>query len=648
LSIFTPPLHAEGESTAEPLAPQERFLAAKSALEEGDQARFLELAETLRDYSLYPYLRYWYLRDDLAGQQSDTLQTFFTRYRNLPLSPLLRSAWLRHLAGSERWQQYLAFYRGSNSAELRCYAQLAELRSGDPVAAWDGARQLWLVGTTQHPACDPLFAAWEEAGGISDALRWQRIELSMASGHSGLAGYLAEAFDEKERQWVTLWRQVDNRPERIRDESVLQQDNEHSRRIVLHGLQRLASEEPAAAAKLWQTLAGQYNFSAQARQRLIQTIALNFALDGDLRALIWFDQLPPTSLSATSHGWAVRAALRQEKWQAVLNWIERMPPVQRNAEPWRYWQARAHEALGQTQQAAAIYTALSHSRTYYGFLAADRTGNPYNLEHESLEISDEALEALQRKPALQRAHELYQLGLIRDARREWDGAVLKMSRSERLAAGKLAAHWQWHDRALLALAMADHFDDLAIRFPLAHHEAVMREAEVNGLDPAWVYAVARHESGFIPDVQSSAGALGLMQLMPGTGRNIAHQLNIEADRHTLLEPETNIRFGSHYLQQVQSRFDGNPVMATAAYNAGPHRVEQWKPLQGNMDADIWIDTMPYYETRQYVRRVMAYAVFYDQRLARPITPLHQRMPRISPQPAILSCDGCTPGEGDEG
>lgn len=637
---LSPPLHAEPDKQDSALEQRTRFLAAKNALKDGDAETFLQNAVTLQDYPLYPYLIYWHMRDNLADQSNVTIEAFLETHADTPLAPRLRTAWLRFLASEERWKDYLAFYKGSNSSELRCYAHYAEFQTGDKKAAWAGAKKLWLVGRSQNQACDPLFDAWEVAGGLDSDMRQQRIKLAIAHGNTRLASYLAKPLDEKERQWVTLWRKVDNNPDIIRNESALQKNNETNRRLVLHGLEILARRDPTIAADLWPTLSKRYTFSTKQRSEIERRVALNFATDGDARALRWFSKLPQHHLSASSAGWAVRTAMRQGNWQTALSWLGKVPKTESRTEQWQYWLARANEALGNKKKATELYESLSQERSYYGFLAADRIDGAYNLDHEPLEVSDEALDKLKQNPALIRARELYHLTLVRDARHEWDYAVARMNKEERLTAGKLADEWKWYDRALLTLAKAGHFDDLNIRFPLAYHEAVVREAEKRGLDPSWVYAVARQESAFIEDVRSSAGALGLMQLMPGTGKTIARELNTDFDNSLLLQADTNIRFGSYYLQQVLSRFDENPVLATAAYNAGPHRIEQWKPKKGHIDADIWVETMPFHETRQYVRRVMAYSVFYDQRLERPITRLKLRMPPVSTDEGVSECTDC--------
>lgn len=624
-----------------PLQQRSRFLAAKKALEQGDGLRFTETASSLKDYPLYPYLVYWHLLEKLDEQSPVTIRAFLSNYADTPLAEQLRNAWLLHLANAGRWQDYLDFYQGSHNAALRCYFHTAQLGVGKQAAAWMGAEQLWLVGNSQDQACEDLFAAWENAGQLTPALRWRRIELAMAHGNTGLAGYLAQGLPEEERRWTAIWRKVYANPKLIIKSNLLQTDTELSRTITLYGLKRLASIQPEKAATLWPELLLRHSFDQQQRNSAAHTIALHLALDANVHALEWYAALPLESFNATSRGWAVRTALRNKRWLAAIAWIKSMPTRERESDKWSYWLGRAYEAIGNQDQAAKLYRTVCGSRGYYGFLASDRLGTEYNLSHEELHVKPEVLDRLEKRPALVRAYELYHLTLTNDARREWDYAVSQMSREERMAAGKLAARWQWYDRALLTLAKANHFDDLTIRFPLAFSETVAREADKQSIDPAWVYAVARQESAMDPNARSPVGALGLMQLMPATGLTIAKQLAADiSDRQDLLQPETNIRFGSYYLHKVLERFSDNPVLATAAYNAGPHHVQRWFPEHASLDADIWIDTMPFHETREYVRRVMAYAVFYDQRLDRPVRRLSQRMPPVGKARSTSRCEDC--------
>jgi soluble lytic murein transglycosylase len=604
------------------------FLETKKALEREDYSIFSRNIQQLQEYPLYPYLIYWQLRSKLDSQPAVTIEAFLTSYQQLPVAPLLRSAWLRHLAKTSRWGEFLHFYRGGGT-EMQCYQHTAQLRTGNKALAWAGAKKLWLVDHSQIEECDELFKAWEEAGGIDRDLRWQRIEMVMEKGNSSLARHLAKGLEDADRERLTLWRRVYNDPTLIERSEPLKLDTLENRRIIVHGLKRLAGKSPEQAVALWRKAQSRYQFTSEQFQAIGKVIASNFAYDGDPRALIWFAQLPPESISQAERTWAVRLALRNGNWKAALAWIDAMPVAERQSTQWQYWRARINAKLGDEQQAEHLYYAVSGDRGYYGFLAADQINGTYNLEHKPVVVDDAALQALKESPEMVRAHELYMLLLTTDARREWESAVANMKDQQQLVAGKLADEWKWYDTALLTLAKANYFSDLDIRFPLAHSETVTREANSRKLDPAWVYAVARQESAMSPDALSPAGAMGLMQLMPSTGKAVARQLKYPMSGSAqLLEPDTNIHLGTYYLRQVLDRFDNNAVLATAAYNAGPHRVSTWFPEQGKVDADIWVESMPYRETRQYVRRVMAYTVFYDQRLDNSTTRLSERMPVI--------------------
>jgi len=604
------------------------FLEAKKALERGDYEVFGRNIQQLQEYPLYPYLIYWQLRDKLEEQPASTIEAFLSTNEQLPITPQLRSAWLRRLAKEERWQEFLHFYRGGGTT-MQCRLHTAHLKTGQKEKAWAGAKKLWLVGHSQPGECDELFKAWQEAGGLTRDLRWQRIELAMEKGNTGLARHLAKELNEKDQERVTLWRRVYNDPTVIERSEQLKSDTADNRRIIIHGLKRLARRDAEQTATLWHKVQSRYKFVSEDSQAIDRAIARNFAYDGDERALIWFAQLPDKAIDQGERTWAARLALRHGNWKAAQAWINAMPVAERQSERWQYWLGRINEQLGKQQQAEHLYFTASRDRGYYGFLAADHIKGEYNLEHQPVEVEPTALKALKQTPEMVRAHELYMLLLTKEARLEWESAVAKMDKPQKLVAGKLADEWKWYDTALLTLAKARYFSDLDIRFPLAHNTTVTREAESRDLDPSWVYAVARQESAMKPDARSPAGAMGLMQLMPSTGRAVARQLKYPmSDTEQLLEPDTNIHLGTAYLRQVLDRFNDNPVLATAAYNAGPHRVDKWFPQEGKIDADIWVENMPFHETRQYVRRVMAYSVFYDQRLEKGITRLSERMPPI--------------------
>lgn len=607
---------------------RQRFLEARSALEQGDNARFAKLTAQLSDYPLYPYLVYWQMErmDNLDRQRT---YTFLGTYGDAPFVTPLREQWLSQLANQERWDQYLTDYRPSRKSELRCHYHYAQLQGGNEVAAWAGARDLWLSPERQDNACNRLFEAWQKSGELTPALRRQRLDLALQAGNMEFATQLATSLSETERARVALWREIHKRPSTLIETSLLQKDNDDNRELIVYGLKRLTRSDARKAAELWREFESRYRFTEMQRTELLNTLVVRLALDGDASALDWFAQIPAEAQQSESRQWAVRVALRHQRWNDALAILRSLPANERRDEEWQYWTARSLEGVGETELAKSLYHGIAYNSSYYGFLAADHLDTGYNLSHQPVNVDEAALTELGQIPAMARAYELLQVNLTKEARREWDYAILRMSPEQRITAGKLASHWSWHDRAALTLAKADYYDDLEIRFPLAYTDTVFKEAQANTLDPAWVFAVARQESVMNPEARSPVGALGLMQLMPATGRNIARKLKSAiSDLQQLLVPETNIRFGSYYLRELSDQFGDHKALATAAYNAGPHRVAKWAPPQTTMDADIWVDTIPFGETRTYVRRVLAYSVFYDQRLEKDIVRLRERMPVV--------------------
>ena len=316
----------------------------------------------------------------------------------------------------------------------------------------------------------------------------------------------------------------------------------------------------------------------------------------------------------------------------MRDWIRAMPAALGATERWRYWLARSLEMTGAEDEARELFVTLAGERDYHGFLAADRVGREYHLAHIPLEPGAERVAEVAAMPALVRAGELFALDRPIEARREWWLVLDRLSGDKPAlqAAAKLAQEWGWHDQAIFTLARTGYWDDLELRFPLQHSQAIDGAAKRRELPNSWVYAVVRQESAFSRDARSPAGALGLMQLMPRTARAIAREIKHPTPRRKdLFEPDTNITLGTAYLDRVLERFEGNSVLATAAYNAGPSRVARWLPEE-TVPADLWVETIPFSETRSYVQRVFAYRVIYDRRQGREPERLQALMPPVAP------------------
>ncbi len=637
------PALTQAASTIE--AQREAFNAAKRALDAGKRTEFQRLSAELRDYPLYPYLVYWDLYKRIGEQDAKAVAAFLAAQADTPLAEPLRAVWLQRLGKEQRWGEYLDFYTQSDDEVLQCYYQRALYAKGERTQALEGAKGLWLSGKSVDNACNPLFDALVASGQITRELRWQRITLAIDKRNFSLVSYLAKGLDSHDRGWAELWIAAHEKPALLLEDVRLQQESEMARLIVVSVLDRLARSDLEQAQTLWAQIAPHLPFTQAQRDTLNNRFGLELALDGKPEALDWFKRVSQAGRDENTYTWAVRSALRNQAWAAGLEWVAQMPSDLANEPDWLYWRGRLLETLGRKEEARPFYQQAGQQLGYYGFLAIDRLGEEYRLDSRPIQSDATRKAELAQRPSFLRAHELLALARNWEARREWFHAIRGLDKAGLIAAGALAREWGWHDRALVTLARADYYDDLEIRFPLLHTEQIFDQAKSHAIDPAWVLAVARQESAFIADVRSHAGALGLMQIMPQTGRMIARALNTRwLGSNQLLSPETNIRFGTYYLRSVLDELDENPVLATAAYNAGPHRVRRWYPEQGTLPADIWVETVPFNETRTYLRRVFAYTVIYDARLGRKVTRLSDRMPEVGRQAPLLTVNEAR-GEG---
>lgn len=606
------------------------FLKAEQLLKHGHRQAFLALSNELRDYPLYPYLRYADLRRRMTHLQPAEVQAFLDAYGDTPLGPRLRTHWLQTLARQHRWATFVRAYRPGDGPALECDYRIALLKAGQHQRALHGVDDLWLSGHSLPDNCDPVLSAWRKAGGLTPALVWQRIHLALGAGNPALARYLERFLPKPQRPWLSAWLGVRRHPSRILQHAS-HAETPVRQWIVLDGLDRMARIDPEQAADAWRKIRDAHRLTAGQSARMQRHIALALAYAGSPQASDWLRRVGPELCDDAVREWRVRTALAREDWPAVLHWLNQLRPAERDDRRWRYWRARALGALGHHAQAHAIYADLARTRSYEGFLAADRLGTRYHFEAQPLHFNTKQLRGVEKIPGIRRARELFALKRLTDARREWYAATRKMDNAELRRAAKLAQSWGWHDRAILTLGRTDYRNDLTLRFPIVHEQTVMRQAHRAGIDPAWAFAVMRTESAFDPHARSPKGALGLMQLLPRTARRVARSINLHLRHNTqLLHAKLNIRVGIAYLAMVMNSFSDHAVLATAAYNAGRYRVRRWLPEHHALPADIWIETVPYGETRDYLRSVLAYTAIYQRRLGRRPTRLASRMPPVQP------------------
>ena len=609
---------------------RDRFLQAEKALKTGDKASYRRLKAGLADYPLYPYLIYAEHRRRLANLTPAKLIRFEEDYQDTPLPALLRRQWLNLKAARQQWYDFLKGYQKDNSISRQCHYLNALIHTGRRVIAHRQVPELWLSGRNRPKACDPVFNDWIAHGKLTPGLLRQRTRLAMAAGSTKLVRHLAKRMSARDKRFARTWLKMMAKPSLLLDGK--QHLPRHKLRDLAYApiLAKLIREDSAGVLKQWPALTKRLALPAATRQQLARKLGFRLLSDKHPQALEFLDRLDLPSDDIKLHERRLRAAIATRDWPRLLRWLRALPEQARETERWRYWRARALEAVGIEAEAKKLYAKVARERSYYGFLAADRIGADYNLLNNPVAVSEASLADIEDAPALARMRELYALNRATDARREWREFTADMPVARLQAAAKLAQHQGWLDRAIFTLARTGYWDDLELRFPLRHRDTIRDQAERNDLDDAWVFAVVRQESAFMHDARSRTGATGLMQLMPATARLIARELKRKKPRRAdLLKAETNIALGTGYLNKVKRQLGDSIVLATAAYNAGPHRVKRWLPEIAT-DADIWVESIPFHETRGYVRRVMSYLILYEMRLGRTHSAISERMGVIAP------------------
>jgi len=587
----------------------------------------------LQQYVLWPDLRATWLRANLKTVPAAEVEAFVQQYGTLrPARELLykQALMLARNGNLADFQKiYQQFYQGQDIARLDCLSLQAEIAARRHARVHQRAIDLWLVGTSQVSECDPVFEYLNNNQLLGSYEFRHRFELAVDSREFQLARWLAKRIDQQHIDTATRWIQAQSAPDQFLNRHNTALNSPTYRKQLVYAAERLTYRDPEEALRLWQTVATRYGFSQEQKLRVRRHIALWTARDNLPGGYALLAKLPTAAQNGEVLRWRARISLRDTEWHRLLNDIAAMAPTEKNAEEWQYWRAVALHRTGSVADAKVAYGNLRRERSYYGFLAADELGEPYALDNSEIAADEAALEAVAKKPGIVRARELFLVGLDGRGRSEWDAAVRHLDTAEKQQAAILADRWGWHSRAIATAASVGHYDDLAIRYPLPWKQQFQAYSNAANISSTWAYGIARSESLFMRDVRSSAGAIGLMQLMPATGQEVARNIQLPyAGLATLTDPESNIRLGTSYLGQMAKRFGGNPVLATAAYNAGPHRVDRWLPEKGSEDARVWIENIPFNETRKYVKRVLSAQAIFHWRMTGQVRRLSDELPRV--------------------
>ena len=614
------------------------FLAAREAFRSGNIARLNTLSARLQGHVLEPYVAYMQILSHLKDAGPDEVKGFMQRNGDSYLSDKLRGDWLRWLGKNQRWDLFVAEYPAlvGKDTELACYALQARTALGDSAALRE-AKAYWFSAEDQPDSCLPLFAGLATNGLLTVDDVWARLRLTLEAGNVSVAKHVARYFPgQQEIPLRELERAAEN-PAVFLDKMPVDLKTRAGRELTIFALSRLARSQPQQALPYWNELSSR--FSAEEQAYAWGQLALHAARKHDPATLSWFGKAAGARLSDLQLAWKVRAALREQNWQEVQAAIAAMSEAEQNQGAWRYWKARALKAQGKTIPANAIWLPLSKEFNFYGQLAAGELGAVAGIPSESFKAGEDEIKAMEKTPAIRRALTLYEMNLRYEANREWVWAMRGFDDRQLLIAAEVARRRNWYDRAINTADKTVQLHDFSLRF-LSPHRDVMRDyVRETGLDEAWVYGLIRQESRFVQQARSGVGASGLMQLMPGTARWVAKRLGIKSFSQSMVNQlDTNLALGTHYLKYVLDKLDGQPLLATAAYNAGPRRAIRWRSPDA-MEGAIYAETIPFTETRGYVQKVMSNAVYYGNRFGQQLLSLKQRLGTVVGENGKTECGG---------
>ncbi len=621
---------------------QQAFLDAYQAIKLNDRKAIAHYKNQLQDHPLYPYVLYHDYRLRLHSTPPVVIKNFIHTYQESYLSDALYTRWLEHLAEQKQWSTYLNVYKPQISQNAQCYQIQALVHDKQLSTALSLAEPIWLNSTELSTACQPVDTLLRTHNKLTGSMVWARINLAMNKQRTTLAKALSKDLSQSEQKMFNEWLKVYQNPSLIEKPLPSHITPLIKKQIFTQAIDRLTSKDRSLAQRSLEAYHLQYGLSSDQYQTLARKIALHTAYRYAPEAKKLLNDVNITdSKSSDSLRWQAQIAIKESDWPGLLEVIALMETEEQDSKKWLYWKARALESLQQLKEANNLYRTLAQQRNYYAFMAADRLNLDYQFNAKPIQPLEPKV-LLKKYPELLRIQELLAIDWPLSTRREWYHLLNKADPDELQAVALLASEWQQHNQAIRSLAKAKNWDALNIRFPTPYNEPVMQNAKRNGIDAAWIYGVMRRESAFSEDIKSPVGATGLMQLMPKTAKYMSQKISSKnVSYKNLTEANSNIELGSAYLSYLSQKYSGNKVLATASYNAGPNRVDIWIPKVGSLPADQWIDSIPYSETRAYVKAVLEYTTIFNSLLTKKYTRLKDVMPDIGSQP-ILKTDASHP------
>lgn len=617
-ALFVPTLMAQ-------TADQTLYRQAYDAVRANDQARFQQIRARLTHYPLLPYLDYYQLAFRPGAADYNDVTRFIRQHGDTPQSNRLERSYLTYLAQSQQWSQFLRFYPAKpSSTDLLCMHYQALYYTGKPKEALQGAGKIWMSGQSRPDACSPLFQLWQVSGQRTQEKIWQRMTLAFEAENPNLIRHLGATLGSGLQsygdQMVTLFEQ----PAKAMNPAYFS-SNPYSRKLLSLGLTRYANQEPESVLRQLALFRSRFGLTQAEVKPVERAIARRLLLDRAIAQRSWVDSTVKNLADPDITELRARLAIWEQDWRGLSGWVKMMPMARQKEDRWRYWMARSLEVQGQQKPARDLYLETANLRGFYGFMAAQRTGVPYRMKNQSVKHVPDWRTASQRWPFLSRVRELLSMNEIAAARSEWIHNMDRNPVAQRIEFGHIALNQGWHELAILASIRAEAWDALDLRFPLPLKRTFSQMAQERTMNTSLLYAISRQESALYPLAQSPVGARGLMQLMPATAKETAGKLGVPyRNEQQLFDPAMNIRLGSAYLKRLLDVYDGNRILAAAAYNAGPGRVKRWRDQSDNKPMDVWVESIPYKETRNYVQNVLSFDLIYQHKLQQPLRFMSER------------------------
>lgn len=599
------------------------FLAMREAFRASDTRRLDSIAPKLKGHVLEPYGAYWQLRSRLDAAAPEAVRAFLAEYKDTFVAERIRSDWLKRLGRTQQWEVFAAELPQliEDDIEITCYALQSRARS-DGTAVRE-ARSLWFTEKDTPESCAPLFNALAASNQLSVQDVWGRVRMALAVGQVGVASRAAAYLPAGQEPNSALLSAVSQNPAahitRPTDGA-----SRAARETTMFAVYRLARSSPSQAAAHWAGM--EAKFTEDERAFVWGHIGLQGALRHHPETLAWYAKA--VDMNDYQLEWKARAALRAGDWKTLIAAVDVMVHESKDS-PWRYWKARALKATGRDAEALALLKPLSQEYIFYGQLALEELGGKVVAPPPGYTATAADIQAMSQHPGIRRAMALYEFGMRVEANREWMWTLRTLDDRKLIATAEVAKRANMPDRVINTADKTQSVHDFRLRYHAPHHGVLKVHAAKHGLDEAWVLGLIRQESRFVADVRSSAGAMGLMQLMPGTAQWVAGRLGLKNWRWgNVTDIDTNISLGTYYLRHVYDYLDSNPALASAAYNAGPGRARAWRPDRA-MEAAAWAETIPFNETRHYVKLVMANASYYASLLTQQTQSLRGRIGEIA-------------------